>query len=280
MPRVKVMTLQLSGNWEDWPARRERLLLFLQNEEIDVLLLQQIEERPWRLNQAEEIAYLTGYGISFAASRHVPLFPSVANGIAIVSRFPMSNLLTREVTPAAIPFINTTARRISHRVELALDGLTVIVYNTHFPASPERRLQAAERLWSQVAQEEAVLVIVAGSFGAAPQEQTIGFLQGHGPRHSGIPCNLTDAWRTAGIGPPETYPSHDPRERVDYIFYQAEPSVTVQEARVFGRHPMEMSDHAAVVATFAISPTTERDFPLEDEPVASLEPTGGGRRSL
>ena len=277
MPRVKVMTLQLSGNWEDWPARRERLLLFLQNEEIDVLLLQQIEERPWRLNQAEEIAYLTGYGVSFAAARRFPLFPAVASGMAIVSRYPMSNLLTRELFPPANPLFNTAERRISHRVELGLDGLTIIVYNTHFPGTPEQRVKAAERLWTQVTQEEAVLVIVAGSFCATPTEHAITFLQGQGALNGSLPCNLTDAWRTAGIGPPETYPSHTPRERVDYIFYQAEPSVTVQEVRVFGRHPMEMSSHAAVVATFAISPAAERDLPLADEPVATLEPTGGGK---
>ena len=280
MPRLKVMTLRLSGHWEDWPARRERLLLFLQNEEIDVLLLQQVDECPWRLSQAEEVAYMTGYGISFAGARRFPFWPTVANGLAIVSRYPMTNLLAREIAPPVNPLFNTAARRISHRVELGLDGLTVIVYNTHFPDTPDERLKAAERLWSQVAQEEAVLVVVAGSLGASPREPAIDFLQGKGVMNGGLRGELVDAWHTAGVGPPETFPSAAPRERFDYIFYQAEPSVSVQEVRVFGRHPMEMADHAAVVATFTISPAPEHIFPLEDAPVASLQPTGGGRREL
>ena len=60
------------------------------------------------------------------------------------------------------------------------------------------------------------------------------------------------------------------------IFYQAEPSVIVQEVRVIGRQPVEMSDHAAVVTTFSISPTRDQELPFVEEPIGSLEPTGGG----
>lgn len=276
MARIKVMTLNCWGFRGDWTARRDRLLLFLQNEEVDVLLLQEVEERPWRLHQAEELAYLSGLSHAFACAHRFFPWPSFANGLGILSRFPISNQLVREVAPAGGLFVaSDRERRVSHRVELALDGLSVVVYNTHFPQDLAARERAAARLWEQVAQEEAVLVVVGGDFNAAPDDRPIAFLQGKAPL-LGKRGGLVDAWHTAGIGPSETYPSAAPRTRLDYIFYQAEPSVIVQEARVVGRRPVEMSDHAAVIATFSIMPTSDRDLPLVGTPVDALEPTGGG----
>ena len=124
-----------------------------------------------------------------------------------------------------------------------------------------------------------MLVIVGGDFNAHPQEECVNFLQGRLPLE-GARGALTDAWSTAGIGPAETFPSDNPHSRVDYLFYQAEPSVVVQEAKVIGRHPGEVSAHAAVVATFSISPPRDPKVPYEEEPVATLEPTGAGVRVL
>lgn len=276
MPRLKVMTLHLDSIREDWSARRDRLLLFLQSEEVDVLLLQQVAERPWRLNQAEEIAYLSGYGMSFAACRQIVPWPPVADGLAILSRYPMTNVLSREIiSPPGLLGWASRKRRISQRVELSLDGMTVIVYNTRFPLDPDEQVTAAERLWGQVTQEEAILVVVGGNFYTQPQGRAVGFLQGR-EKVGTLRGALVDAWHTAGVGPSETYPSHTPRERLDYVFYLAEPAVVLQEARVIGRRPVEMSDHAAVLATFLISPPQEHEYPLMDNPVVSLEPTGGG----
>jgi len=274
--RLKVMTLNLWGFRGDWAARRDRLLLFLQNEEIDVLFLQEVEQRPWRIHQAEEIAYLTGYGMTFAPAHRFFPWPSVSNGLAILSRYPMSNQFVREISPSAGMLVpGAGERRVAHRIELTLDSLSVVLYNTHFPLDPQARVQAALHLWEQVAQEEAVLVIVGGDFNAPPTEKAIAFLQGK-IDIEGKRSELVDAWHTAGIGPPETFPSAEPRARIDYLFYQAEPSVVVQEVRVVGRRPVEMSDHAAVIATFSISSSSDHELPFAEAPVDALEPTGGG----
>jgi len=280
MARLKVMTLNLWGFRGNWAARRDRLLLFLQNEEIDVLFVQEIEERPWRMHQAAELAYLSGYGMAFAPAHVYFPWPAFASGLAILSRYPMSNQLVREISPARGMFASAAGeRRVTHRVELALDRLSVVLYNTHFPLEPTARQLAAQRVWEQVRQEEAVLVIVGGDFNAMPQESSIAFLQGKSA-FDGKRGGLVDAWHTAGIGPCETFPSAEPKARLDYLFYLAEPSVVVQEVRVVGRRPVEMSDHAAVMATFSITPATDRDFPLTEAPVETLEPTGGGAGGL
>ncbi len=272
MARLKVMTLHLHGYSGDWPTRRDRLLLFLQNEEVDVLLLQEVQERPWRLSQAEELAYLSGYGMLYSPAHRYVFWPIVANGLAILSRYPMSNQFVRSIAPATGLFPGPDGeRRVSQRVELAMEGFSVVVYNTNFPTAAPVQPTAAQRLWEQVAQEEALLVVVGGNFNVPPQHDAIAFLQGKiavANKRGG----LADAWTTAGIGPAETFPSAAPSARLDYIFYQAEPAVVVQEARVIGRRPVEMADHAAVIATFSISHATEHELPFDAQPVATLEP--------
>ena len=276
MPRLKVMTLNIWGYRGEWLTRRNRLINALQEEEIDVLLLQEAEERMWRPNQAMEIAQLTGYAMVFMPAQRFFPWTTLSTGLAILSRFPISNPIASEITaPSGVFSAVSNERRIAQRVEISLDGMSVVIYNTHFPLNETAREVAAYRLWTQVVQEEAVLVVVGGDFNARPQERAIGFLQGkeviermHG--------ELTDVWSHAGVGPGETFPAGAPTARIDYIFYQAEPTVIVQEAKVIGMNPREMSDHAALVATFSISPSRDPGGQFVEEPIGSLEPTGGG----
>jgi endonuclease/exonuclease/phosphatase family metal-dependent hydrolase len=277
MPRVKVMTVNLRGYRGEWSARRDRLISAMQSEEVDVVLLQEVSERGWRPNQAGEIAYLTGYAMAYIpAQRYFPL-PSISTGLGVLSRFPISNQLETVITPGSSLFsADTHERRVAQRVELSLDGMSVLIYNTHFPTHAEARLDAAQRLWRQVMQEEAVLVVVGGNFNAPPDEPSIIFLQGRTVLDT-LRTELTDSWTVAGIGPAATFPATAPTQRVDYIFYQAEPTVIVQEAKTLGAPPTAFSDHLAVVATFTISPSREPTSPFEEEPTGALEPTGGRR---
>ena len=68
MPRLKVMTLNLWGYRGEWPVRRDRLIRCMQDEEVDVVLLQEVGERAWKMNQALEISQFTGYAASFVPS--------------------------------------------------------------------------------------------------------------------------------------------------------------------------------------------------------------------
>ncbi len=274
------MTVNLWGYRGDWSARRDRLIGAMQSEEVDVVLLQDVAERGWRPNQAGEIAYLTGYAMAYVpAQRYFPL-PSISTGLGVLSRFPISNQLETEISPGSGLFTaGAEERRVAQRVELSLDGMSVLIYNTHFPTHPEVRTDAAQRLWRQVMQEEAVLIVVGGNFNAPPEEPCIAFLQGRTPLDAQR-AELTDSWTVAGVGPAATYPVETPAQRLDYIFYQAEPTVIVQEVKTIGGHPAAFSDHLAVVATFTISPSREPTAPFEEEPTGALEPTGGGRFGL
>lgn len=272
MPRLKVMTLNVWGFHGRWEARRDRLIAALQEEEIDVLLLQAVADCGWRLNQAVELASMTGYAMQYlSAQRYFP-WPSVATGLAILSRFPIANPGGEELAPPSGLFpMGARERRVAQRVELSLDQMSVVIYNTHFPLDSQTRLMAAQRLWRRIAREEAVLVVAGGDFHARADEDAVRFLQGQIPLDAQR-GELTDAWITAGIGAAETYPTYAPQARIDYIFYQCEPSIMVQETKVIGCQPYEFSDHAAVIATFSISPTREPEMPEEVEPVATLEP--------
>jgi endonuclease/exonuclease/phosphatase family metal-dependent hydrolase len=248
----------------------------MQEEEVDIVLLQDVDERAWHPNQGVEIAHLTGYAMVFVPTQRYFPWPSVGTGIAILSRFPITNPMATEIiSPGGIFASGESERRVLQRVEISLDGMSVVVFNTHFPMVAEERTTAAYRLWTQVLQEEAVLVVVGGNFNAQPLEKSMAFLQGK-ETIEGLRGELTDSWLQAGIGPAETFPSEQPEQRIDYIFYQAEPSVIVQEAHVIGRGADIMADHAAVVTTFATSPARDQETPFVEEPVGSLEPTGGG----
>jgi endonuclease/exonuclease/phosphatase family metal-dependent hydrolase len=272
MPRLKVMTLNLWGFHHQWDTRRDHLMAAMQAEEIDVLLLQEVADRGWRLNQAVELATMTGYAMMYQPAQLFFPWPTVATGLAILSRFPMANPRGTElVPPRGLLPVGPNERRIAQRVELALDTMSVVIYNTHFPLDPDSRALAASRLWEQIAREDAVLVVAGGDFNARPDEDAVRFLQGIVPLDTRR-GQLVDAWVTAGIGDAETYPADAPRARIDYIFYQAEPSIIVQETKVIGQKPYALSDHAGVVTTFAISPTHEPELPEEVEPVATLEP--------
>ena len=85
--------------------------------------------------------------------------------------------------------------------------MSVVLYNTLFPHSTLQLMTAGHRLWGQVLQEEAVLVVVGGDFNAVPDERAILFLQGRIPL-DGQYGALVDAWTIAGIGPAETFPQH------------------------------------------------------------------------
>jgi endonuclease/exonuclease/phosphatase family metal-dependent hydrolase len=275
MPRLKVLTLNLHGVRDGWPVRRDRLLGILQDEEVDVALLQEVSEKPWQSNHAAELAQLTGYALAFEPAHLYFPWPTVANGLAVLSRFPITNPTAVEIHPSSGYLTRGDGeRRVAQRVELSLDGMSVVVYNTILPPGAEAGREAAFRLWAQISQDEAVLVVLGSALGCEPRDEPAAFLQGT-VAMGGVRGRLVDTWAVAGIGPGETYPTEHPTARLDYVFYQAEPSVIVQEARVVGRHPYHVAPHAAAMATFSISPSRDTRDPLEEEPVGAASPTVG-----
>ena len=274
MPRIKIMTLNLWGYRGRWGERRNRLIRMIKQEEIDILLLQEVAERAWHPNQGLELARLSGYAMEYVPAKRVFSWPAVSSGLAILSRYPISNQLVIEIMPAkGVMPKGEKSRRILQRAEISLDGLTLTVINTHLPVLHDARLLATTRLWTQVAQEESTFVFVGGDFNARPEDPAIQFLQGE-MELEGVSGSLIDCWPQAGVGTEMTFPSDKPRARIDYIFYIAEPAVIVREVKVLGFAPDVLSDHAGVVATFDISPTAEQAISFDDEPVNSLEQVG------
>lgn len=88
---MEVMTLNLWGLRDDWPARRSRLIKVMQDEEVVVALMQEAAERAWHPNQAVEIAHMTGYAMAFVPSQRYLPWPPIATGLGILSRFPITN---------------------------------------------------------------------------------------------------------------------------------------------------------------------------------------------
>ncbi len=223
-------------------------------------------------NQALELAMLTGYMVAYATSqRYFPGRPSPA--VWRYSRFSreQSNCPGNYSAPGLLLFGEERRDQPARGSRPGWD--VVVLYKTHFPchrAAHHRRLSLMEPG-------------AAGRSGTGhrgrrlqcrPDERTILFSREISL--DGQYGALVDAWTIACIGRRKLSRSTAPERRIDYVFYQAEPSVIVQETKVLGRHPMPLSEHAAVVAT-SPSPPPATSAAIRRRTCRSLEPTGGGK---
>lgn len=266
MPTLKVLTINLRGYRANWAIRRARLLRVIEEEQIDVVLLQEVVDRTWHIDQARELARLIDYHVEYHPAQLFVPWPAVSSGLAILSRYPFVEGSVIELVPRSGFWPNgRNQRRILQRAEINLDGLRLAVFNTHLPLSRENRAIACQGIWSEVAIEKAPFAVVGGDFNALPDEENIRYLRGEQEK-DGIVGALTDSWIIAGSGTGATYPSVTPKARIDYLFYMATKSVTVLSAQVVGLAPDIFSDHAGVLTTFQIIPAEEMLFEEEEEP--------------
>ena len=127
------------------------------------------------------------------------------------------------------------------RATLTWAGREVEVLTTHLDASKddaERRHQAGLIRETLLALPADRPFLLAGDFNALPTAPTLAPLRER----------WTDAWASLETTPGPTFPSDQPRERIDYFWYDAG---RVQPVRL--RIPdTQASDHRPLVATFIL----------------------------
>ena len=127
------------------------------------------------------------------------------------------------------------------RATLTWAGREVEVLTTHLDASKddaERRHQAGLIRETLLALPADRPFLLAGDFNALPTATTLAPLRER----------WTDAWASLETTPGHTFPSDQPRERIDYFWYDAG---RVQPVRL--RIPdTQASDHRPLVATFSL----------------------------
>ena len=182
------------------------------------------------------------------------------------------------------------------RVQIPGPWGAVELFTTHLSLSERARNASVKSMWNFVKSSSTdaglqhdgtdgnvpTLQVVLGDFNAEPDSAAIQYLQGL--RSLGRSrTDLKDAWLEVGHPEPEprsqdpevrrnalTFPSDDPKKRIDLILYRGDPGVTVNDVAVVGQDaepstaddpghgmldmdsPMWASDHRGVVAEFRL----------------------------
>ena len=201
----------------------------------DVACLQEV----WN-GQAAQLAAVTGLEHRFWSMKHQPFGPflrSRAEGMAVLSRFPLASTGSELLTPHA-PGWHSSRRILQHA---AVPTLGVSVVNVHLSSHSQtaaRQVQAA-RIGERFGRAGGV--VVAGDFNAAGEPDLWAQLDEAG---------LIDRWdpsRGAGF----TCRAGRADQRLDRVLTTADLSVTSMEVPADGPVWARRSDHLPVVAHFA-----------------------------
>lgn len=242
---LKVMTFNIHhAAGADGLVDLARIAQVVRDSGADVVGLQEVDRhfgaRSDFVDQATWLASALNMHMVYGANLDLdPLEPGQQRrqyGTAILSNHP---ILDWDNT--YLPRFGDHEQRGLLRARINVRGVPVQVYNTHLQHN-----DAAERL----AQAQAITqligtpddsVILVGDLNATPAA----------PEIRTLVENLVDAWEAAGLGAGYTYPSDDPRSRIDYIMQSGDVAVRTV-AVVTTPLAVEASDHLPVLAEVAL----------------------------
>ncbi|MEW5987247.1 MAG: endonuclease/exonuclease/phosphatase family protein [Chloroflexota bacterium] len=244
----QTITILTSNLWHDWPRQRrlhERLEAFaglVEQEQADVVLLQEVTRTP-DLHVDEWLAGRLGYAHVYSRANGHEEAIGFEEGLAILSRFPLSDLHVQQLEPEPFPFVRRLA--LGATVQTPLGDL--LAFSVHL--SLLRRMNVAQLggLQSWVGGlAEGRPVVIGGDFNAhesAPQIRRAGrtwvdtFRHLH-PAADGATHVLRWPW-----GAPLR------RQRLDYLFLQpGRPHWGLLDAHHLQTPGRAHSDHRAVLA--------------------------------
>jgi endonuclease/exonuclease/phosphatase family metal-dependent hydrolase len=265
-PTLRVMTLNLMGRQEAWPARRQVVAAMLSELRPDVICLQDVI-RQEDDDQAAEILG-SSYRLIHQMNRAAD-----GSGVSIASRWPVQSVheVDLRVTARAALFPCTV---FAARIEAAPALGDVLVVNKRtsfqFGAELERELEAvaAARLIEELVATKPAHVVLASDLNAAPETASVRFWTGR-QSLGGMSVCYQDAWEvTHGSEPEEAGHTFtranplvargempfEPGRRIDYVLVRCAdhgPTLEVVScARVLDQPAGGVwpSDHYAVLA--------------------------------
>jgi endonuclease/exonuclease/phosphatase family metal-dependent hydrolase len=200
--RLRVLTYNIHhGEGTDRRLDLARVASVIKSAEPDVVALQEVDVKTRRsrgVDQAAELGRLTGMHVRFGKAID---FQGGAYGVAVLSRMPTMHLAT-EPLPAGPDGEQRCVLILLVRTRGHGD---VLFANTHLDSSgpSSGRLAQVERLYT-VAGSGPGPRILAGDLNAEPGSEPL--------------QQLDEGWAdTAPADAPPTYPSGEPRKRIDYV---------------------------------------------------------------
>ena len=235
---IRVLTYNIHGGvGMDEAIDLERLAAVINAAEPDLVALQEVDrftERSGYVDQAEVLAELTGMDYLFAKALD---FDDGEYGNLILSRFSLAKHETHE-----LPAGRETETRSAAEASVKVDDPPVRIrfVSTHIDhASEEERLRQVEFLNELYGQDDSGPMIMAGDFNAEPDMKPM--------------IALGEFWaNTSDDDTTPTFPSPDPRVRIDHVLYKPDERFQIVEAMVIDE-PVA-SDHRPVLVVLEFLP--------------------------
>ncbi len=239
---IRVLTYNIhAGKDAEQVENLSRVAAIIDSTKADIVLLQEVDrytQRSGKTDHFEILRVLTGMHAVFGKSID---FQGGAYGIAVLARWPTDSVQALGLKIDRPERSGAYEPRSALHVRVQTPAGAVDVINTHLDASVtgayrRQELIAALAHMKQTVPEGAPLVF-GGDLNARPDTDDI----------AALAFALTDAFATCGGGTGETFPSHAPDRRIDYIFFRR---ARCQAARVI---ETQASDHRPVLAIIEIS---------------------------
>ena len=259
---IRVFNLNIWNYNEPWEVRRGLIAEAIRRDKPDLVTLQEIQY--WSQykkdprHQADQIAErLPDYTLIWQPARYYPGLGADERweGLAILSRFPVVDrrylLLSRDEDDP-----DDVLQRIVLGAEVRTPGGAFWLFTTHFPLSARARKRVVREAHGFVVGTAGRRpFVLTGDFNAEPDSAPIRFLTGRLTLEGGC-GNLVDAWALLRLDEAGfTWPTWEPRERIDYIFVS--PSVKVRKISLAATEPdaqgVHPSDHCGLVAEVMIN---------------------------
>jgi endonuclease/exonuclease/phosphatase family metal-dependent hydrolase len=203
----------------------------------DLVALQEVDVHTNRsgikLHEAEELARLTGTTAYFGKAID---YDGGEYGVAILSKFPMSNM--RNFALPTAEGTNGEHRTLATAIITLPGNKKILFASTHLDAQrndTNRLLQINKIL--EILKKETLPIIIAGDFNDVPSSRVIGLLDNYFTRSCTIDC-------------PFTIPVNNPNRVIDFIAYSPSSKFRLMKHEVIDEK--YASDHLPVIAEFKI----------------------------
>ena len=228
----RVMSFNIHhGEGLDGKVDLQRIASLIRQERADLVALQEVDkgvQRTARRDMPKELAALTGMSCVFSNNFH---YQGGEYGNAVLTRFPVLS-----ATNSHYQMLRTNEQRGLLQVTVEALKHPLVLMNTHidYRGDDAERLLNVKEIRSVAAQHAGIPIVLCGDFNDTPGSRV----------HQRLEETFEDTWESLGVDKGWTYPSENPRKRIDYVWISKTANLEPVAARVL---ESVASDHRAVL---------------------------------
>lgn len=254
---LKVVTLNLYHDKDDWPKRRVQIVEELKRLRPDAIALQEVLQDQGLTNQAEWLAAQLGYQWHFVSTD--PAGQPRRYGNALLTRHPILKRGQKLLQPL-------DDNRTAAFLRIELDGRLLNLYATHLHWTDQggaiRAQQIADLMQYIAATSENIPSLVAGDFNSTADSPELaalreGFVDIYGNRHPQADATSSSTLNLKYFAP----------KRIDHVFFQRDAFTPVGATILFNQPDAQgiwASDHFGMLAELRLAAFGTRAKPALD----------------